>query len=364
MVSIFASASQAAGQSRIGIEMRAIVAYGAHDLRIGDAPSPPPLGPRDIRVRIGLGGICGTDLHYYHEGGFGAVRLREPMILGHEVAGVVEAIGADVERVKVGAPIAVNPSLACDRCRYCLEGRQNQCLDMRFYGSAMRFPHVQGAFREALVCHESQAHPVADRVTLAEAAMAEPLAVALHATRRAGPLLGKRVLVSGCGPIGALAAISARRAGAAEIIVTDIADGALSFAPRIGADRAINVAREPDALSSFAADKGYFDVLIEASGAEAALRAGIDIVRPGGVIVQVGLGGDMTMPINLITAKELELRGTFRFHEEFALAVEFIGKGLIDVKSLITAMAPFADARDAFELASDRSRSMKVQLAF
>jgi L-idonate 5-dehydrogenase len=344
--------------------MRAIVAHAAKDLRIEEAPAP-GLGPHDIRVRVTFGGICGSDLHYYRHGGFGAVRLREPMILGHEIAGVVDAVGADVERVRPGDPIAVNPSVPCNRCRYCLEGRQNQCLDMRFYGSAMRFPHVQGAFREVLVCLASQAHLVPQGVTLQEAAMAEPLAVALHATRRAGPLIGKRVLVSGSGPIGALTATAARRAGAAEIVVTDIADGALTFASRVGADRVINVARESEALSAYAADKGYFDALFEASGAESALSSGIEVVRPGGTIVQLGLGGgDMTIPINKITAKELELRGTFRFHEEFALAVEFIGKGLIDVKPLISATAPLANARDAFELASDRSRSMKVQIAF
>jgi short chain dehydrogenase len=134
-------------------------------------------------------------------------------------------------------------------------------------GSAMRFPHVQGAFRESLVCLEAQAHPVAEGVTLQEAAMAEPLAVALHATRRSGSLMGRRVLVSGSGPIGALVVSAARRAGAAEIVVTDIADGALGFAARVGAERVINVAKTPEALSAYAADKGHFDALFEASAA-------------------------------------------------------------------------------------------------
>src|SRR5271165_269173 len=342
--------------------MRAIVAYAAKDLKIEETLTP-DLGPLDVRVATAFGGICGSDLHYYHHGGFGAVRLREPTILGHEISGVVEAVGVEAKRVKPGDRVAVNPSVPCNHCRYCLEGRQNQCLDMRFYGSAMRFPHVQGAFREDLVCQESQAHRIPEGMNLQEAAMAEPLAVALHASRRAGPLIGKRVLVSGSGPIGALTAIAARRGGAAEIVVTDIADGALSFAAKVGADRTINVSR-PGALSGYAADKGHFDCLFEASGAEAVLRSGIEVVRPGGILVQLGLGGDMTIPFNVITAKELELRGTFRFHQEFALALEFIGKGLIDVKPLITATAPIESARDAFELASDRSRSMKVQIAF
>ena len=343
--------------------MRAVVAHAAKDLRIEEAPAP-ALGPRELSVQVAYGGICGSDLHYFNDGGFGLVRIREPMILGHEVAGTVTAVGGDVARVKVGARVAVSPSVPCNRCRYCLEGRQNQCLDMRFYGSAMRFPHVQGAFREVLVCGEEQAHDVADSVSLAEAAMAEPLAVCLHGARQAGSLSGKRVLVTGCGPIGALCVLVARLAGAVEVVVTDIADATLPFALRVGADRAINVAREPDAMTGYAADKGYFDVALEASGAEPAVRTAINVVRPGGVIVQVGLGGDMNVPVNVISAKELELRGTFRFHEEYGLALELMAKGRVDVKPLISATLPFTQAREAFELASDRSRSMKVQLAF
>ena len=183
--------------------MRAIVAHAAKDLRVEEWATP-ELGEtrcrarrrrRHLRFRPAL----------LQSRRLGVVRLREPMVLGHEIAGVVEAVGAETSRVKVGDRVAVNPSLPCNACKFCLEGRQNHCLDMRFYGSAMRFPHVQGAFREPLVCEESQAHVVADGVSLGEAAMAEPLAVCLHAARRAGPLLGKRVLVTGSGPIGALA---------------------------------------------------------------------------------------------------------------------------------------------------------------
>jgi L-idonate 5-dehydrogenase len=343
--------------------MLAIVAHAARDLRVEEWPTP-ELGDAQVRVRIAAGGICGSDLHYYNHGGFGVVRLREPMVLGHEIAGVVEAVGAGASRVKPGDRVAVNPSRPCNACKYCLEGRQNHCLDMRFYGSAMRFPHIQGGFREQLVCEESQVHVVADGVSLGEAAMAEPLAVCLHAARRAGPLLGKRVLVTGSGPIGALCVIAARRAGAPEIVVTDVADGALSFAREVGADATINVATNPEALAPFSSDKGAFDVMFEASGNEAALRGALDVVRPGGIIVQLGLGGEMKLPVNTIVAKEIELRGTFRFHEEFALAVTLIGKKLVDVKPLISATLPFTKANEAFELAKDRTRSMKVQLAF
>lgn len=194
--------------------------------------------------------------------------------------------------------------------------------------------------------------------------MAEPLAVCLHAARRAGPLLGKRVLVTGSGPIGALCAIAARRAGAMEIVMTDIADTPGPLMTQLGADRFINTAKDADALKPYAVEKGVFDVLMEASGSDKALVAAFDVVKPQGIIVQVGLGGTATLPINLVVAKEFELRGTFRFHEEFGLGVELLAKRLIDVKPLITATMPFTRAKEAFDLASDRSKSMKVQLAF
>ena len=343
--------------------MRAIVAHAAKDLRIEEVETP-EVGSHQIRVRLAFGGICGSDLHYFNHGGFGSVRLREPMILGHEVSGVVDLIGSGAKRLKIGDRVAVSPSRPCGHCRYCLEGKPNQCLEMRFYGSAMRFPHVQGAFREQLVCDESQAHVIPAHLSLGEAAMAEPLSVCLHAVRRAGSLTGKRVLVTGCGPIGALTILSARRAGASEIVVTDVAERALEFALGIGADRCLNVGKVAGPLAEFNSDKGYFDVAFEASGAEAALRGAIDATRPGGVLVQLGLGGDMTLPMQTITAKELELRGTFRFHEEFEQSIQFMAKGLIDVKPLISATAPLKDAAEAFRLAGDRSRAMKVQIAF
>jgi L-idonate 5-dehydrogenase len=343
--------------------MRAAVLHAAKDLRVETVPDAAP-GPGEVEVRIEAGGICGSDLHYYFDGGFGTVRLQEPMILGHEIAGTVTRIGAEVATVKPGQRVAVNPSRPCGRCRYCQEGKQNHCLDMRFYGSAMRFPHVQGGFREQLVCDATQAVPVPVAMSAAQAAFAEPLAVCLHAVNRAGPLLGKRVLVTGAGPIGALTVIAARRAGALEIVATDVADAPLAAARKVGADATVNVS-EKDALHRYTADKGYFDAMFEASGNAAALTGGLAIVRPTGIVVQIGIaGGDMTLPTNMAVAKEIELRGTFRFHAEFALAVDLIGGGLVDVMPLLTTTVPLADASDAFALAADRSRAMKVQLAF
>ena len=342
--------------------MKAIVIHAARDLRIEDRPEEAP-GPGQLRLRLATGGVCGSDLHYYNHGGFGAVRLKEPMILGHEISATVEAIGPGVEGFDPGQLVAVSPSRPCGACRYCLEGLPNHCEHMRFYGSAMPFPHIQGAFREVLVADATQCVD-ATGLTPGEAAMGEPLAVTLHATRRAGEMLGRRVLVTGCGPIGALAILAARRAGAAEIVATDLSDFTLGIARKLGADRTINTGTDPDALAAYAAGKGTFDVLYECTGVAAALAAAIPAMRPRGVILQLGLGGDMTLPVMAITSKELELRGSFRFHPEFAVGVGLMQKRLIDVTPLITQTVPLADAEEAFRLASDRSQAMKAQIAF
>ena len=194
--------------------------------------------------------------------------------------------------------------------------------------------------------------------------MAEPLAVCLHAARQACGLLGKRVLVTGCGPIGLLCILVARRAGAAEIVATDLTDFTLQMAADNGADRVINSGTEPEALSTYEADKGHFDILFECTGVAQALAAAIAAMRPQGVIMQLGLGGDMNLPVQALTAKELQLRGSFRFHEEFFTGVELMRKGLLDVRPLITQTMGMDDAVAAFEVASDRTQAMKAQITF
>ena len=319
-------------------------------------------GSAQVKVQIERGGICGSDLHYFNHGGFGTVRLREPMILGHEVAGSIIETAADVEHLQVGQRVAVSPSRPCGGCVYCLKGQPNHCLDMRFYGSAMPFPHIQGAFRETLIADASQC-AVTDGLSIAEAAMAEPLAVAVHATGQAGNLVGKKVLVTGCGPIGLLCILAARSAGAVSIVATDLAEYPLQTASKIGADDVINAGKNQD-LSDYTGNKGHFDVLFECTGAEAALASAVPAVKPRGIIVQLGLGGDMTLPVQAMTAREIQLRGSFRFHDEFFTGVDWMRNGQIDVKPLITHTMPMADAVNAFELATDRSQALKVQLDF
>jgi len=342
--------------------VKAVVLHGARDLRVEEREARAP-GAGEVLVRVARGGICGSDLHYFQDGGFGSIRVREPMILGHEVAGHIEALGEGVEDLKVGDLVAVNPSRPDWEDPYAREGMPQHSEGMRFYGSAMAFPHIQGAFRERLVARAEQC-VIADGLTPAEAAMAEPLSVVLHALRQAGDINGSRVMVTGCGPIGALTVLAARRAGAAEIVVTDISAAALERAKSCGADRTIDVSGGPEAVHEFTAHKGYFHAGFECSGAPAAIASLIACIRPRGTIVQIGHGGDVPVPISTIVAKEITLRGSHRFHFEFPIAVEMMRKRLIDVAPLVTQVFKLAEATEAFEVAGDRSRSMKVQLDF
>ncbi len=345
-----------------GGDMRAVVLHAAGDLRV-ENHAPPGEDATAIRVRIDAGGICGSDLHYYQHGGFGTIRVRQPIVLGHEVAGTILS-ASKTSGFAAGDRVAVSPSRPCGHCTYCDRGLKNHCENMRFYGSAMPMPHIQGAFQDEIVALPEQCFKIAPDVPTEIAAFAEPLAVVLHGRRRAGSLKGRRVLVTGCGPIGALAVLAARDDGAEEVVVTDVIDAVLETALGLGADTAINAGVNSDWAETYSAGKGAFDVMFEASGNELALRAGMTTLRPRGVLVQLGLGGDVSIPQNVIVTKELDVRGTFRFHEEFGEAVDALNTGRIDVAPLLTQRFPVTDVVEAFRQAADRRTSMKVQLDF
>lgn len=332
--------------------------HAAKDLRLDEVPTP-SLGDHDVEMRLGAGGICGSDLHYFGHGRVGAFVIREPLIPGHEASGIVERIGAAVTRVKPGDRVAVNPSHACGRCDYCLGGRFNLCRKMFFLGSASVFPHAQGLFRERFVLGQAQLTPVHEDVSLGEIACAEPLSIGLHAVHRAGVLTGKTVLVTGGGTIGSMCVIAARLAGAAEVIVCDIADRPLEMAKQVGADRTIRTDQTDTASLADIAD-----VSLEAAGSPAALATCLSATRRGGRIVQVGTlpAEGITFPANSIMARELDYVGAFRAAHAFDWAVQYLRSRRVDVRPLLSAQLPLSRAAEAFALAADRSRSTKVQL--
>jgi L-idonate 5-dehydrogenase len=345
--------------------MRACVIHKAKDLRVEDRVER-PLEGGEVRLRLGAGAICGSDLHYYFRGRVGDFELREPMVLGHEISGDVIEVGPSAKRITVGQRVAVNPGHPCGTCVQCVRGHENLCPNVRFFGSAARFPHVQGAFFERPTVFASQCHPVPDSVPHDRLVFAEPLAVAFHAAAGAGPLLGRKVLITGCGPIGVLVAMAARQAGAAFIAVTDVVDEPLAIARAVAADEALNVSRDQSRLEAFQADRGTFDVAFEASGNADALNTCVLSTRPAGTVVQIGMlpSGPSPVLINRLMAKELRLQGSFRFHEEFAWAVQALVSDTVDVSPLLTGVFPVSRLNEAFEGAGDRRRNMKVQIRF
>lgn len=332
--------------------------HGAHDLRL-EPEQAPDLGPHDVRLRLGAGGICGSDLHYWQHGKVGAFVVREPLVPGHEASGVVEAIGAAVTRVVPGDRVAINPSHPCGVCDYCRSGRGNLCRKMFFLGSASVFPHAQGMFRQAFVMGEAQLTPITEaHISLGEIACAEPLSIGLHALHRAGPVLGETVLITGGGTIGCMSVLAARLAGAAHITVCDIHDRPLEMARTVGADQ---VLRSDQVDMKQLADSA--DVAIEAAGSAAALGTCLMAVKRGGRVMQVGtLPAEIPFPANSVMARELDYRGVFRAHLAFDWAVQAIRSRRVDVRPLITAQIPLSRSLEAFELAADKTRSTKVQV--
>lgn len=336
--------------------------HAKNDLRVEELPLEMP-APGMAVVSISRGGICGSDLHYYQHGGFGPVQVREPIILGHEIAGIVASVDDPSGALKPGDRVAVNPSQPCLSCHYCQREEFQHCQFMRFLGSARTLPHVQGGFRTQLVMPAEQCFKIGAATSLASAACAEPLAVCLHAAKQASDLRGKRVLVTGAGPIGALCVAVASHQGAQTIVATDITDFTLTNAKKMGATDTVNVATNAERMTAFKDPQTQFDVVFECSAAQAAIAMAIECVRPRGTLVQVGVAGSLSLPINAIVGKEIAFKGTHRFHGEFGEAVALIDAGQINVQPMITATYQLQDAHAAFTAALDRSSAIKVQLA-
>ncbi|QIA23519.1 L-idonate 5-dehydrogenase [Mesorhizobium sp. AA22] len=336
--------------------------FGPEDLRVVEHPLG-PLTPEMVRVRFGAGGICGSDLHYFRHARTGDFVVKSPLVLGHEVAGEIVEISADAPGLAVGDRVAVNPSRWCGQCARCAEGRANLCENIYFMGSASKTPHMQGGFASVFDATPAQCVKVPHSIAYQAAALAEPLAVSLHAVARAGDIAGRNVILFGAGPIGLLTMLAARLNGCGELTVVDIAEAPLAFASKLGANRTIDLFSGDEELKALASHRAI-DVAFEISGTAAGLAAAIDSVRRGGTVVQVGNlpGGQIPMAANAVMAKEINLHGTFRFDAEFDQAVDLIVGGEIDVLKLVTAERPLSSARDAFRLAADRSQSVKVVL--
>ncbi|MEU8175514.1 zinc-binding dehydrogenase [Microbispora hainanensis] len=332
--------------------MRAARLHKVGDIRLSEEPSPVP-GPGESLVRVTAVGLCGSDLHWYSEGGIGDAVLDDPLVVGHEIAGVIEG------GPRHGTRVAVDPAIPCGRCAVCATGYGNLCPDVRFAGHGT----LDGGLREYLAWPDDLLHPLPDALSAADGAMLEPLGVAIHAVDLGHLGLGAPVAVVGCGPIGLLVIQLARLAGASTVIAVDPLPHRRAAALRLGADHALSPEEAgPAAWTAIDGLDGLgVRVAFEVAGNDDAVRTAMTAARPGGRVVLAGIPDEdrTSFPASLARRKGLTLALVRRMNLTYSRAIRLVENGSVDVSSLITDRFPLAHTADAFAAAVSR-RGLKV----
>ena len=322
------------------------VLYAAGDLRIEDRPEPQP-GKDEVVVEVAAVGICGSDVHYYDHGRIGDFIVVDPMIVGHESAGVIVDVGSDVDRDRIGQLVAMEPGVPCRSCRQCLAGRYNLCPDVRFFAT----PPIDGSISRQVAIEAAFAHPAPEGLTAEQAAMAEPVSVGVWAARKTAIGPGDRVLVTGAGPVGLYAAQVARSFGAAQVTITDVSDFRLAKARELG----LATSQAGGPLTE------EFDVLLECSGAQPALTSGIRAMAPAGRVALVGMGSDsVSIEVPIVQGRELTISGVFRYANTYPLALQLIASGAVNVTDVISHRFPLAETEQALTIAKLDPRALKA----
>ena len=324
------------------------VLYAANDLRIEDRPEPRP-ADREVIVEVAAVGICGSDVHYYEHGRIGSYVVEEPMIIGHESAGVIVDVGSDVDRSRIGQLVALEPGVPCRSCAQCLAGRNTLCPDIRFFAT----PPIDGSISRLVAFNGAFAHPAPEGITAEQAAMAEPVSVGVWAARKTSVGAGDRVLVTGAGPVGLYAAQVARCFGADPVTVTDVSDFRLAKARELG----LSTNHAGDPLPD------GFDVLLECSGAQPALTSGLRAMAPAGRVALVGMGSDsVSIEVPVVQGRELTITGVFRYANTYPLALRLIASGAVNVTDVISHRFRLADTEQALTVARRDARALKAMV--
>lgn len=343
--------------------MKAALLHGAKDLRI-EQRHRPELSSGMVQLRTRRVGICGSDLHYYEHGYCAEFVPDRPFILGHELCAEVVGVADDVDSVRVGERVTVNPTRSCGFCEYCNGGRPNLCRKIVMLGSASTTPPTDGAFAEYVTVRWDQCLPLPPEIDDGAGAMIEPLAVALHAVKRAGNISGRRVLVTGAGTIGMLIAMTVGAFGAVPVAVSDVVAARRENALALGVNAAFDALTGSSCEQAVEMTGGGFDIVFEASGARPALAGAFSVVRPGGTIVQVGTLGtsDIPVPANQIMIREINYIGSMRYGDVFGEAIRLVAAGRIPLRPLINDVFSLSDSNKALLRAADKVNALKVQI--
>jgi L-iditol 2-dehydrogenase len=330
--------------------MKAVRWFAPRDLRLVDEAKPDP-GPHEALIRVESVGICGSDMHYYEEGCIGLSRLVEPLILGHEYAGVVEAVGAEADASLVGTRVAVEPGVPCHDCEWCRRDEYNVCRGMAFPGG----PGHDGALREYMTVPAALCFSVPETMTAMEAAMVEPLAVAVHTLELAQMKPGETAAVLGLGPIGLLTAMVAKLADVPVLYGSDLVDYRVEAGLRHGIDVAFNAAREDTVSRIMDETQGRgVDVVFDCARSSETLGLACRVARPGGRCILTGISGaeEDPVPVGVARRKELTLQWCRRFNHNYPTAISLLSTGRVAVRPLLTHSFPLEEAPAAFELVS------------
>jgi D-xylulose reductase len=341
--------------------MKALVLEEKHKLSLREFSIDEPLGPHDVRIGLRAVGVCGSDVHYYQHGAIGPFVVREPMILGHEAAGVVLEVGAEVTNLKPGDRVCMEPGVPDPNSRATRLGMYNLDPAVRFWAT----PPVHGILRPTVVHPAAFTFKLPDNVSFAEGAMVEPLAVGMHGVNKARIRAGDVAVVVGAGPIGMVTALAALAGGCSKVFITDVQPQKLELAGKYSGVTPVNV-REKN-ISEVVGDvtEGWgADIVFEASGNARAVQTAFEPLCPGGCVVFIGMpGAPVLLDIVAAQVKEARIENVFRYAHVFPRALALMGAGKIDVKPLITDRFGFDESVAAFDFASNMPpQSVKVQI--